>query len=64
MTTSGWKTTEAWVTGLTIYMTTELVSKAQDHWVQVAAVLGASLVASVFIWSRTRVKEALTGTQE
>jgi hypothetical protein len=54
---TGWKTTEAWVTGLVAWLAIDLVNQSAYEWVQVAGVAAGALVASTYIWSRTRIKE-------
>lgn len=54
---TGWKTTEAWVTALVAWLAIDLVNQTTNQYVQVAGVLGSSIVAATYIWSRTRIKE-------
>lgn len=61
---SGWKTTEAWVTALVAWLAIDLVNQSTNQYVQVAGVLGSAIVASTYIWSRTRVKELETPPED
>ena len=52
----GWKTTEAWFTGVGGWLMHNVLNSSDDWKVKAAAALGAAGVASVYIWSRTKVK--------
>ena len=52
----GWQTSEAWFTGIASWLMHDVMVESSDWRVQAAAALGAALVASFYIWSRTRVK--------
>tara|TARA_B100000470_G_scaffold5959_1_gene4321 strand:- start:523 stop:702 length:180 start_codon:yes stop_codon:yes gene_type:complete len=52
----GWKTTEAWFTGVVGWLMHNVLNSSDDWKVKAAAALGAAGVASVYIWSRTKVK--------
>ena len=54
---TGWKTTEAWVTGLTAYLSTDVAMQdAVPPMVRASALGAMAIVAAAFIWSRTKVK--------
>ena len=61
--TTGWKTTEAWVTALVAWLAIDLVNQSSSEWVQVAGVTASAIVASTYIWSRTRIKELGSETE-
>ena len=52
----GWKTSEAWFSGVCAWLMQDVMKSSDDWKVQSAAALGTALVAGFYIWSRTRVK--------
>lgn len=52
----GWKTSEAWFTGIVGWLMNNVLESSDDWKVKTAAALGAAFVAAVYIWSRTKVK--------
>jgi hypothetical protein len=54
---TGWKTTEAWITALVAWLAIDLVQKPDvSENVQIAGVIGGSVVAASYIASRTVLK--------
>ena len=53
----GWKTTEMWATGTVAWLMNDVMAKAESPWVTAAGCLAMAIVASAYIWSRTKAKE-------
>lgn len=53
----GWKTSEAWITALISYVTTDMATNADDVWIKVAALVVSGMIGIAYIWSRVKTKE-------
>jgi hypothetical protein len=53
----GWKTSEAWLTGIVAWLMQDVLGTTESPIVQAAACVSVGLVAIGYIWSRQRAKE-------
>lgn len=60
-TKSGWKTSEAWLTGIASWLMHDVMAESTDWRVQAAGALGVAIIASFYIWSRTATKSLGSG---
>ncbi len=52
----GWKTSEAWMTGIVSWLMHDVLQASDDWRVMCSAAFSAAIVAGVYIWSRTSMK--------
>ena len=52
----GWKTSEAWLTGVVAWLMQDVMVATDDWRVMSVAAFSAAMVCGFYIWSRTQVK--------
>jgi len=52
----GWKTTEMWATGVVAWLMNDVMAQTNEPWVMAAGCIAMAMVASAYIWSRTKAK--------
>ena len=53
---TGWKTSEAWLTGIMAWLMHDVMEGSDDWRVQSSAALAAAICAAFYIWSRAKAK--------
>lgn len=57
----GWKTSEAWLTGIASWLMHDVMAESTDWRVQATAAMSVAIVAAFYIWSRTTAKTRDSG---